>query len=269
MSGKPLGVALSQGAVPVVLTRTRFGEVWLLRVVLTAFIGCCLFAPPGRRGRAAGAAGWAALVFAALMLASLAWAGHGAATPGAAGDLHLAADILHLLAAGLWLGTLPALALLLAEARRTRDTYWAAAARTATRRYSILAVASVTVLLAAGIVNTWFLAGTVPALVGTQYGRLLLAKIGLFVAMLMVAAVNLLRLTPRLAAGAGGTRDVVWRTVARLQRNARIETGLGLGVLVIVGVLGRLPPGLHSEPGWPFPVRLVIAVLPAGSQAVL
>jgi uncharacterized membrane protein len=29
MSGKPLGVALSQGAVPVVLTRTRFGEDWL------------------------------------------------------------------------------------------------------------------------------------------------------------------------------------------------------------------------------------------------
>ena len=28
MSGKPLGVALSQGAVPVVLTRTRFGEDW-------------------------------------------------------------------------------------------------------------------------------------------------------------------------------------------------------------------------------------------------
>jgi mono/diheme cytochrome c family protein/uncharacterized membrane protein len=183
--------------------------------------------------------------------------------------VHLTADILHLLAAGLWLGTLPPLILLLAEARRTRDADWAAVVATATRRYSTLAVASVAVLLAAGVVNTWFLAGTVPALVGTEYGRLLLAKIGLFIVMLMVAAVNLLRLTPRLAGPAGGTRNVVWQAVARLQSNARIETALGLGVLAIVGVLGTLPPGLHSEPGWPFSFRLEIAALTVGSRILL
>ncbi len=126
-----------------------------------------------------------------------------------------------------------------------------------------------TVLLAGGVVNTWFLAGTVPALVGTEYGHLLLAKIGLFIAMLLVAAVNLLRLTPRLADPAGGTRNVVWRTVARLQGNARIETALGLGVLAIVGALGTLPPGLHSEPGWPFPFRLDIGALTLGPRILL
>ena len=167
------------------------------------------------------------------------------------------------------MGTLPPLILLLAEARQTRDANWAAVARTATRRYSVLAVASVTVLLAGGMVNTWFLAGTVPALVGTEYGRLLLAKISLFIAMLLVAAVNLLRLTPRLADSTSRTRNVVWRTVARLQSNARIETALGLGVLAIVGVLGTLPPGLHTEPGWPFPFRLDIDALTAGSQILL
>jgi putative copper resistance protein D len=87
--------------------------------------------------------------------------------------------------------------------------------------------------------------------------------------MLMVAAVNLLRLTPRLAGRADGTRNVVWRTVARLQRNARIEAALGLGVLAIVGALGTLPPGLHSEPGWPFPFRLDIGALTVGSQILL
>jgi putative copper resistance protein D len=262
MSGKPLGVALSQGAVPVVLTRTRFGEDWLLRFALAVLLGFCLL---GKRRRAGGALGWAALFLAAAMLASLAWAGHGAATPGPPGDLHLAADIFHLLGAGLWLGTLPPLILLLAEARRAGDAEWAAVARTATRRYSVLAVASVTVLLAGGLVNTWFLAGSVPALVGTEYGRLLLAKIGLFIVMLMVAAVNLLRLTPRLA----GPRNVFWRTVARLQSNARIEAALGLGILAIVGALGTLPPGLHSEPGWPFPFRLDIGALTVGSQILL
>jgi putative copper export protein/mono/diheme cytochrome c family protein len=265
MSGKPLSAALTQGAVPVVLTRTRFGEDWLLRFAVAVLLGFCLL---GQRWRAGGATGWTALILAALMLASLGWAGHGAATPGPPGDLHLTADILHLLAAGLWLGTLPPLILLLAEARRTGDADWAAAARAATRRYSVLAVASVTVLLTGGVVNTWFLAGTVPALVGTEYGHLLLAKIGLFIAMLLVAAVNLLRLAPRLA-GAAGDRNVIWRTLARLQSNARIETALGLGVLVIVGVLGTLPPGLHSEPGWPFPFRLDIDALTVGSHTLL
>jgi putative copper export protein/mono/diheme cytochrome c family protein len=260
MSGKPLGAALSQGAVWVVLTRTRFGEDWLLRLAFAVLLGLCLLV----RRRGGGAIGWTALLLAAAMLASLAWAGHGASTPGPAGDVHLAADFLHLLAAGLWLGTLPALILFLAEGRRTGGPNWATVAATATRRYSTMAIASVVVLLAGGVVNTWFLAGTVPALVGTGYGRLLLTKIGLFIAMLMVAAVNLLRLTPRLAAG--GTANVVRRTVARLQSNAGIETALGLGVVAVVSVLGTIPPGLHTEPGWPFPFRLDIGALAVGSR---
>jgi len=265
ISGKPLGAALSQGAVAVVLSRTRFGEDWLLRFALAVLLGCCLLA----RRRAGGVIGWAALLLAAAMLASLAWDGHGASTPGLAGDLHLTADLLHLLAAGLWLGTLPPFILFLVEVSRTGDTNWGAVAAAVTRRYSTLAIASVTVLLAGGLVNTWFLAGTVPALVGTGYGRLLLVKIGLFIAMLIVAAVNLLRLVPRLGGPADATRNLIWRTVAQLQGNARIETALGLGVVAVVGVLGTLPPGLHTEPAWPFPVRLDIGELTLGPRILL
>jgi putative copper resistance protein D len=267
MSGKPLGIALSQGAVRIVLTRTRFGEDWQLRFALAVALAFCLLGQRGPRWRVSGAISWTTLFLAAAMLASLAWAGHGAATPGPSGDLHLAADVFHLLGAGLWLGTLPPLILLLAEARRTHNANWAAVARMATRRYSVLAIASVAILLTAGVVNTWFLAGTVPTLVGTEYGRLLLAKIGLFAAMLIVAAVNLFRLTPRISAGATG--NTLWRTIAQLGRNARVETGLGLGVLAIVGVLGTLPPGLHTEPGWPFPVRLDLATLTERSRILL
>jgi putative copper resistance protein D len=266
MNGKPVGAALSQGAVPIVLTRTRFGEDWLLRFALAVLLGFCLLGWGRRQWRVNGAIAWTVLFLAAGMLASLAWAGHGASTPGPAGDLHLAADFLHLLAAGLWLGTLPPFILFLVEVPRTGDTNWAAVAATATRRYSAMAIASVAVLLTAGVINTWFLAGTVPAVVGTEYGRLLLAKIGLFIAMLMVAAVNLLRLAPRLAAS---TPNVVWRTAARLQGNARIETALGFGVVAIVGVLGTLPPGLHAEPEWPFPVRLDIGELTLGPRILL
>jgi putative copper resistance protein D len=54
-----------------------------------------------------------------------------------------------------------------------------------------------------------------------------------------------------------------------LQGNARIEAGLGFGVLAIVGALGILPPGLHTEPGWPFPFRLDIGMLTAGSVVLV
>ena len=266
MSGKPVGEAFSQGAVQIVLTRTRLGEDWLLRFALAVLLGICLLGWGKRQWRVSGAIAWTVLLLAAGMLASLAWAGHGAATPGPAGDLHLVADVCHLLAAGLWLGTLPPFMLFLVEARQTGDPNWAAVAATATRRYSTLAIASVTVLLAGGLVNTWFLAGTVPALVGTEYGRLLLTKIGLFIAMLMVAAGNLLRLAPRLVAS---TPNVVWRTAARLQGNARIEMALGFGVLAIVGVLGTLPPGLHTEPAWPFLVRFDFSELTLGPRVLL
>jgi len=146
MSGKPLGAAVSQGAMLIVLTRTQFGADWLLRFALALLLGCCLLMQRRERGWAHGAICWTALLFAAAMLASLAWAGHGTATPGPSGDLHLAADVLHLLAAGLWLGTLPPLILFLAEARRIGNTDWAAVSATMVRRYSALAIASVTVL---------------------------------------------------------------------------------------------------------------------------
>ena len=260
MSGKPLGIPLCRVVVPVVLTRTQFGEDWLLRLAFAALVGACLLMLQGMR-RGVGAIGWAALLLAALMLASLAWAGHGAATPGPPGDLHLAADILHLLAAGLWLGTLIPFALLLAEARRIGDPSWAVIARAATRRFSVLAAASVVVLFSGGLVNTWFLAGTVPTLIGTEYGRLLLAKIAIFLTMVLIAAVNLLRLTPRLADPSGQTTGRVWAAVAQLRWNTVIEASCGLAVLAIVGVLGTLPPGLHTEPGWPLPFRLDLGVL--------
>jgi putative copper resistance protein D len=56
--------------------------------------------------------------------------------------------------------------------------------------------------------NTWFLAGSVPALIGTEYGRLLLSKVAIFLTMVVFGAVNLLRMTPHLAAWSAAARSV-------------------------------------------------------------
>ena len=212
---------------------------------------------------------WGGLAFAAAMLASLAWAGHGGATPGRPGELHLAADMLHLLAAGAWVGSLIPLALVLAEIRHSGDPSAAAVARRAVVRFSILAAISVVILFTAGLVNTWFLAGTVPALIGTGYGRLLLAKIAIFATMVTIAAVNLLRMTPRLAGASIERRSLIQGALSHLRRNALIEAGLGLFVISVVAILGILPPGLHTEPGWPLPFRLELGALEGPARVML
>lgn len=267
MSGQPIAATMTQGTVGIVLNQTRFGQIWVLRFVVGVVLAGLLLMPQSWRGWWWQ---WGGLLLGAGVLASLAWAGHGAATPGRPGDLHLAADILHLLAAGAWLGSLVPLALLLAEARRVGGAEWAALARRGVRRFSILAAVSVAVLFLAGLVNTWFLAGTVPALIGTLYGRLLLAKIAIFATMVTFGAVNLLRMAPRLAPSAAERPPTQWAgAVGHLRRNALAEAALGLIVLSIVGLLGILPPGLHSEPGWPLPFRFELGALATRSEILL
>ncbi len=74
--------------------------------------------------------------------------------------------MLHLIAAAAWVGALVPLGAAPC-ARREHDAASLAMARTATLRFSTLGIASVGTLLATGIVNTWYLAGSVPALIGT------------------------------------------------------------------------------------------------------
>jgi putative copper resistance protein D len=263
MSGLPLAAVFRQGVVAKVLAQTRFGHDWLLRFALATLLAL-LLATRDRRGPAepAGALGWSALLLGAALLAALAWAGHAGATLGVDGDVHVAADALHLLAAGAWLGGLYPLARLFAVAMR--EVGWTDVARIATRRFSRLGIVSVATLLATGIANSWFLVGGVPGLLGTAYGRLLLLKLALFAAMVAIAAVNRQRLTPRLLAP-GAPRTVS----SALRRNALIETMLGLGIVVLVGALGATPPALHVEPIWPLPFRIDLDALPLDRRTAL
>lgn len=257
MSGRPLGQVLSGGVVATVLTRTAFGHDWELRLLLAGLLACCLAIWALRDGRPLGSiAQAAALLLSASDLAALAWAGHALDTEGLAGDVHLWADVAHLLAAGAWLGGLVPLALLFAHARRTADPTCAAAVCAATMRFSTIGIISVATLVLTGIANTWFLVGAIPALIGTQYGRLLLIKIGLFGVMVSIAAVNRLWLTRGLLGqphGGDGATSIVLRA---FQRNSLVEASLGLIVLMIIGALGILTPALHVQPWWPLSFRL-------------
>jgi putative copper resistance protein D len=220
--GAPLVEVCLHGGLWQVLSGTRFGTVWSARLA-AALLLAVLLIWPGLR--------WLQLAAAAAFIAPLALIGHAGATPGGADDLHLASDAVHLIAAGVWLGGLPALALLLSSPPR------GLAARAAAR-FSTLGVASVVALLASGIVNSWMLLSSPRDLIATDYGRLLLLKIGLFAAMLAIAAVNRFHLTPRLAAKPARRA---------LARNSLAETALGAGVLLLVGALGTMEPAAHNH----------------------
>jgi copper resistance protein D len=228
-------------------TGTLFGRVAIARLALAVALLAAL--PALRRsGKPAWLAACAAL--SAALLATLAAMGHGAAEQGADRAVHLCADAVHLLAAGAWLGALPALASALREGADS------AFAVRVTRRFSALGIASVGALLLTGTVNTWYTVSDVPGMFGTRYGQLLIAKLALFAAMLALAAANRLRWTPRL----GGPDSAL--ALSRLRRNAIAETLLGLAVIGIVAALGVTVPALHAKITWPFPLTLNWSALP-------
>lgn len=258
VSGQTLGEALTSGAIGGVLGKTQFGRLWQLRLGLIALLGAfMLFRERERDGKDWIAFRVEGLILAGGLTASLAWAGHAAATQGSAIILHLVADAIHLLAASVWLGGLLPLAILLAWAWRFLDPPWADVAQDATRRFSNLALLAVSILVLTGIVNTWMIVADIPHLVGTSYGRILLLKLALLLPLMGIAAVNLLRLKPGLAAALVHESDETLRDLLRrLRRNVIAETCLGAVILLIVGALGITPPARHIQPVWPFSFRL-------------
>jgi len=242
MADHPVSDVLTDGTEWTVLTQTQFGLVWQLRLLCAGLLATIiLLENPGSVSSR-----WSAALApstAILYIGGLAWTGHAGASPGSQGYLHLGADFLHLVAAAAWLGGLPLLALLLGKIQNSGDSNSQELTYRVTRRFSDFGIISVTVLLSSGLINSWFLVGSIQALIGTDYGHILLVKIVLFLAMLSFAAVNRFRHLPELSSGIR-THQVA-EALRRLRRNTIAETCLGLGIIVVVGKLGIVAPVAH------------------------
>lgn len=232
----PIAEVWRDGGVWTVASETRFGQVSLARLAAAALLAASL--PMLRRTPDRGLRSASAIVLAVAVLIGPAWTGHAGATPGVADEFPLAADALHLLAAGAWLGGLPPLAMLLAAAWRGKEPRWTTVTAIAVQRFSLLGVISVSTLLGSGIANSWYEVGTLNNLFATSYGQLVLIKIGLFAAMIGLASINRFYLTPRLATAG---------IVRRLYHSSLAETGLGFAAVVVVGFLGAMAPASHRH----------------------
>ncbi|MEV5237558.1 FixH family protein [Streptomyces cinnamoneus] len=176
----------------------------------------------GRSGGGADAArrnvayglGIGGFVVAAGLAATWAMAEH--ASAGIQPWLAMPADVAHLLAVAVWLGGLAGLLAVLQSGEAIR--------RPAVERFSRLAFASVCVLVATGLYQSWRQVGfSWSTLTGTEYGRWLLLKVALVAVMLTVAFFSR-RWTGRLADG--GPAGQASGTAAGTARRTRGPVGV-------------------------------------------
>jgi copper transport protein len=193
---------------------TRFGGT-MVAVAIVAAIGALLAA-------VAAVYPWLerpAFATALLLLPGPSLAGH--ALDRGRSALEVAADVVHVAAASVWLGGLVALAL----------SFHAPGDRTATlRRFSNVALVSVAVLGITGVVRALSELHSVSQLWTTGYGRALLVKTGLLAALVALGWFNRYRLLPR-------------RQVDRVRQNVGAELLLFAGLVVAVALLTDLRPG--------------------------
>lgn len=264
---------------------TRFGTVWGLRVIAWLLLGAVLLAGAGTRAvavlrpAAVGAAGTApapaptpgvlaALALpAAFLLVSPALAGHATTLHPVAVLLPL--DVIHVTAMSVWVGGLVMLLFVLPGAtRRLEPPERSRLLAEVLVRFSPIALACVAALLATGVTQALIDMGGLSPLLHTAFGRAVLIKFVLLMALIGLGAVNRRRVVPalrRLAAGGrppGGAGRVLRRTL-------RAEVAL---VVVVLGVTSALvsyaPP--KSAAGGPFsttkrmgPIELQTTVDPA------
>nr|WP_244422846.1 CopD family protein [Bradyrhizobium sp. ORS 278] len=170
--------------------------------------------------------------------AALAMSGHAATAPPA--WLSRTAVGLHGMAVTFWLGALVPLAAL----TMTAD----AGAAAALRRFSVIAMPVVGVLLVTGVWLAMVELESLRALVETTYGLLLSSKLALVVLLLALAALNRYRLVPAFASDP--------KSLA-LSRSILLECALGVAILGVVAGWRFTPPprslareaplGLHTH----------------------
>ena len=259
-------------ALPTVAFDTRFGRLLLLRLVLLlTLVPFCLAAPghwlranpratspnrPNRSGRRrSGFAtsipkwsrfGWhpfqesrgfwpTAIILAGGALILQAASSHFGAVEGSTGWYLVLTESLHLAAAGAWLGSLVPLLVCLA-------TMPPEATSRVLRRFFPFGVLAVLIIAGTSVVQGVYLIGSVPALVGTEFGLVALTKMLLFTALLGCAAFN------RFVFGA--------KAGTHLRRSIAVEAGLAVMTMLAAGLLAHLTPGIHEQPVWPFAWRV-------------
>lgn len=165
----------------------------------------------------------------------------------------------HLLAVSLWLGGLIPLAACAIGAGLESERL--NSVRYALPRFSRMALPCFAVIVLSGVYQTWRQVGTLPALSATEFGRLLLIKLGGVLLVLVLAWQARRFVQRRLTRPA--LPDQAWRL---MRRSLGVEALLGVAVLAVATVMVNTAPARTS---YAPPVRAEVGIPAAGTETPL
>lgn len=207
-----------------IVAESPLGASVIVRLIGLALILAVLLPVRGAR--------WVALTGALMACASFALRGHALGDP----RLLLGALVtLHIAGLAFWLGALAPLA------RATRREAPATAGALA-HEFGTKALWVVAALIAAGAVTLVLLGAATPDALAMPYGQAFLLKLALFAGVLGFAALNKVRLTPKLIAAAPGAAET-------LRRSIGAEAVLVLAILATTAALTTVtsPPSEQAN----------------------
>jgi len=231
----PFWQVATQGTLIQLLLGTRYGWLWLIRFALVWLIAALFVWKPLGTPLLA--------TLAALVLLSLALAGHSAAVQSLP-LFAVLADWVHLLAASVWVGGLiqwvgwwPAL-------RRLEDAQRTLLLAELAPRFYSWAFFSAAVLLLTGFHLTSRHIPNLETVWSTTYGQAFMVKHLLLLALVGLAAINLLWIGPSFTKTPQEGRLSLWKGFRRLMS---LEALLAAGIVFFAGTLTLVPPPAASQ----------------------
>ncbi|MBA5955888.1 copper homeostasis membrane protein CopD [Pseudomonas lactis] len=225
------------------LYETEVGYSWLTRMISLAVV--IFFGSQSKRWPTGSL--WMVTLAGSIALATLPWTGHGAMDEGARRFWHFAADILHLLAAGGWIGALAAFGLMLSIRRSSSEQLVRVLSR-ALKGFETAGAFIVGTIIVTGVANYLFIVGpTLLEVLTSTYGVLLLLKILLFGCMIGLATLNRFYLSPSLERSVEAGEYSLAATA--LRKSVLIESTLAVVIVCLVAWLGTLSPSIDMAQG--------------------
>ncbi len=237
------------------LTKTRTGLVWMWR---EGFAVLALVAAIYIRSSSADRAQWKYIlcaIFAIIALSVGSLSSHSAAEEITVTSI--LPYVLHIVLAGVWFGALPAFLLIIftKKAGQIHEEIDQFGIQTL-KRFSVMAMPVMLGIIISGvIVADSMLDEIYGALVATQYGWLLLAKISLLILVLLIASRARSSWLPSLAQG----QALAAIGGQNLRKWVRIEFVIATLLVILATVLANTIPAKHTViEEWPYPFRFSI-----------
>lgn len=153
-------------------------------------------------------------------------------------------NTVHLVSTAIWGGAVIIYALLvLPELLRNRD---AGRTSVAVLRLSSLATMALLFVILSGVFNTWRQLEHPADLWTSNYGRVLLLKLGLVAIMMAIGAMNRFRWVPRVVDHADTSSNNDTTPLQHFQKILRIDSLVFLLILIAASYLGTMSPPGHS-----------------------